>query len=304
MAEFVMGCVQLGLAYGAANRSGKPDHAAALALVRRAVDGGIGCFDTARGYGDSEARLGEALSGRHAAAVTKLSPLSELSQDCDAAAVIAAVEASVSQSLQALRQPRLGILLLHRAAHLTAFGGVVWQRLLSYRDQGVIGCLGVSVQSAAEASAALGFPEVQHIQLPYNLLDWRWREAGTVDLLRQRCDVTVHARSVFLQGLLATNDPAIWPVIAGVDAPAVLSEIAELAADLERDSAADLCLAYVRGLDFIDGVVVGLETEDQLDTNLRLCRNRPLTADQCRLVEDTMPLLPETLLNPALWPKR
>lgn len=304
MAEFVMGCVQLGLAYGAANRSGKPAHGAALALVRRAVEGGIGCFDTARGYGDSEARLGEALSGRHASAVTKLSPLSELSDDCGPAAAAAAVEASITQSLQALRQSRLDTLLLHRAAHLTAFRGAVWQRLLAYRSEGVIGRLGVSVQSVAEAAQALALPDVQHIQLPYNLIDWRWREGGIVDLLQGRRDVTVHARSVFLQGLLATDDPAIWPVIDGVDAPSVLHEIAELTADLERDSAADLCLAYVRGLDFIDGVVVGLETEEQLDTNLRLCLNRPLTAEQCRLVEDAMPRLPETLLNPALWPKR
>jgi aryl-alcohol dehydrogenase-like predicted oxidoreductase len=92
--------------------------------------------------------------------------------------------------------------------------------------------------------------------------------------------------------------------MAGVDPAAVLAAIAGLARDLDRDDAADLCLAYARGQDFIAGVVIGMETEQQLDRNLRLALKRPLTADESRLVDDCMPRLPEQLLNPALWPKK
>ena len=77
-AELIVGSVQLGLAYGAANRTGKPDRQTALRLVRRAADAGVGGFDTARAYGESEDRLGEALKGRKVPTVTKLAPLSEL----------------------------------------------------------------------------------------------------------------------------------------------------------------------------------------------------------------------------------
>ena len=74
-AELVLGSVQLGVPYGAANRTGKPSRAAALRLVTRAVDAGITKFDTARAYGDSEDRLGEALRTRKAIrTITKLSP--------------------------------------------------------------------------------------------------------------------------------------------------------------------------------------------------------------------------------------
>lgn len=302
MAEFVLGSVQLGLDYGAANRTGKPSHAAALALIRRAADSGIHSFDTARAYGDSEARLGEALSGRSIYTVTKLSPLAEFSEGADPAAVAAAVEASVSQSCAALRRDRLDCLLLHRAAHRTQFGGAVWQRLLEYVRAGTIARLGVSVQNPAEAAAALADPDVRHLQMPFNLLDWRW--AGTIRRLRARGDVVVHARSVFLQGLLAAGDASIWPEIEGVDPQSLLDTIAALAADLGRDGAADLCLAYVRGQDFIHGVVIGLETEAQLDANLRLALKRPLDAGEIRRVEARLPRLPEQLLNPALWPKR
>ena len=46
--------------------------------------------------------------------------------------------------------------------------------------------------------------------------------------------------------------------------------LADIATEYDRDGVADLCLAYARGQDWIDGVVVGMETEDQLDANLRL----------------------------------
>lgn len=302
MAEFVLGSVQLGLPYGAANRTGKPSREAAVALVRRAAASGIRTFDTARAYGDAEERLGEALSGQPVLVVTKLSPLGDLSEDPGAA--VAAADESVKQSCAALRAGRLDCLLLHRAVHRTQFGGAIWQRLLAYKAAGVIGKLGVSVQSTAEAAEALGCPDVQHIQLPFNLLDWRWREAGIVAMLAARPDVTVHVRSVFLQGLLAAGDAAVWPVIDGVDPEALLAAIDALVHELGRDSAADLCMAYARGQAFIGGVVIGLETETQLEENLRLMRNPPLTAAECRLVEDRLPHCPEQLLNPALWPKK
>ena len=104
-AELVLGSVQLGVPYGAANRVGKPSRAAALQLVARAADAGITKFDTARAYGDSEERLGEALRTRKAIrTITKLSPLGELAPDATQREVRAAVDASIEESLYALRR--------------------------------------------------------------------------------------------------------------------------------------------------------------------------------------------------------
>ena len=303
-AELVLGSVQLGLAYGVANKTGKPSRGAALKLVRQAAEAGVTQFDTARAYGDSEERLGEALDGLAVRAITKLSPLADLPAAAGRDEVRSAVDASIAESLAALRRERIDCLLLHRAGHMTAFGGAVWERLLERLADGSVTALGVSVGSPQEALDALVCREVRHIQMPFNLLDWRWRDAGVIARMEERPDVTVHARSVFLQGLLAANDPAIWPRIEGVDPPAVLGLIAGLAKEFGRESSADLCLAYARGQSFIDGVVIGLETMEQLDANLRLAVMRPLTNEECACVETRLPRLSETLLNPAQWPKR
>ncbi len=181
-AELVLGSVQLGLAYGAANRTGKPSRETALRLVQHAAESGIAQFDidTARAYGDSEDRIGEALTGKHTVrTITKLSPLSELPPTAGREVVRDAVDASIAQSLAALRRDRLDCLLLHRAEHMRSHGGAIWERLVERLEDGSVLSLGVSVASPFEALLALAYPDVRHLQLPFNLLDWRWREKGS-----------------------------------------------------------------------------------------------------------------------------
>lgn len=303
-AELVLGSVQLGLPYGAANRTGQPSRPAALRLVHRAADAGISSFDTARAYGEAEDRLGEALGAeRKVRTVTKLAPLTDLAADAPRAAVRAAVEESVAQSLAALKRRQLDCLLLHRAQHMRSHGGAVWERLIEMLEDGTVLALGVSVQSPEEALAALDCKDVRHIQLPFNLLDKRWRKAGVIDAIAARAAVTIHVRSVFLQGILAAADAAVWPAVPGIDAPALVALIGKLAADFSRESPADLCLAYARGQSWVDGVVVGMETEEQLDTNLRLFARPPLAPEDCARIESVIPALPPALLDPAQWPK-
>ena len=304
-AELVLGSVQLGLPYGIANRTGQPSRSAAVALVQRASDRGVLEFDTARAYGDSEERLGEALATRRVGrTITKLSPLADLPADASREQVRAAVDRSVSASMAALKRGRIDCLLLHRAGHMTAFGGALWERLIELLEDGTLLSLGVSVQTVEEAHETLSNRDVQHLQLPFNLLDWRWRQAGVIDRIRARAHVTIHARSVFLQGLLTAGDPTLWPAVGGVSGRDAITLLENLAREYGRESVADLCLAYVRGQDWIDGVVVGMETEDQLNSNLRLFVKPPLGAAECEEVARRIPKMPEQLLNPALWPPR
>ena len=302
-AELVMGSVQLGLSYGLTNRTGKPARDTALRLVRRAANAGVSQFDTARSYGEAEERLGAALAGRRAIrTITKLDPLNNLSPDASPAAVCAAVDQSVAESLAALRLKTLNCVLLHRAEQLTSYGGAIWRRLQEHVADGTIQALGVSVQTPVEALRALGEPAVSHIQLPFTILDWRWREGGVIAALEVREAVTVHARSVFLQGVLTVGDWKAWPHISGVDAPATIAWLTQTAQTFRRAGVADLALAFARGQSWIDGVVVGQETEAQLDENLMLCSYAPLSAEDCATIAAAAPQLPATFLNTARWP--
>ena len=303
-AELVLGTAQLGLTYGAANRHGQPDENQARLILRAAANAGVRWIDTAAAYGCSEARIGAHLAdGSQCRVVTKLAPLDDLSDETAIAAVMRAVDESVRRSCHRLRTDRLDALLLHRAHHLTWRDGAIWRRLKMLRDAGEIFDLGVSVYTPNEALAALAVPCVRHLQLPFNLLDWRWRQSGVIEAIAARSDITVHARSVYLQGLLAAGAHARWPTITGVDAAALTFTLLQLARELKRDSVADLCLAYARAQGWIDGVVVGMEHVSQLALNLALFKRPALTSDEVAFVEMALPRAPEQLLNPAQWPK-
>jgi spore coat polysaccharide biosynthesis protein SpsF len=276
-------------------------------IVRRAIDHGVTHVDTARGYGDSERRIGLALEAGYRGAmtvVTKLDPLGSLEPDSPTHHVRTAVDASVFRSCRELRTPHLDVLLAHRATHLDSHGGGVWRRLCELRDEGVVGELGVSVQSVAEAKRALGNADVRYLQLPFNILDRRWLDSTFQGALRARPDVVVHARSPLLQGVLAVEDSSKWLQVPGVDPRRVLTALRVLVRRMGRRDVVDLALAYVRGQTWIHAMVLGVESAEQLVDAVKLVCTPPLTPTECELAEREVEGGPEALVNPALWPLR
>ena len=309
-AKLVLGTAQLGMAYGAANRIGQPSAREAELILRSAAIGDDRLQKQARGYvvpdsfthGSAEQRIGAALAGaKGVSIVTKLAPLDEFDDATPLGAIRQAVIDSVRRSCTRLGTDRLEVLLLHRAHHLTWRHGAVWNTVKELRDEGAIYDLGVSVYTPEEALTALDDPDMRYLQLPFNAIDWRWRASGAIEAIGRRPQVTVHARSALLQGLLAGDPGARWP--HGIDRDELTVSLMRLTRDLDRDSPADLCLAYVRAQAWIDGVVVGMETVSQLALNLALFARPPLTEDEIGFVDTTLPRATERLLNPALWAK-
>jgi len=300
--ELTLGTAQLGMEYGVVNDHGKPSVEQAVALVRRAIAHGVTALDTARAYGTAEEVLGMVLSGAGSSRVeviTKLD-LSRPPADASEAQVRSEVDRSIDLSCQALGVSRLAVVLLHRWQDHHSWNGAAWQRLLEHREAGRVGLVGASIYEPSEALEALDDPAVQHLQVPTNVLDWRWEAAGVDRAASSRPEVVVHARSVLLQGILA-HPANRWPAIEGRRALECSQILEKLAAEFERENVTDLCLAYVRSLAWVGSVVVGCETMDQLEENLRLFRTRKLSPEQCAQVRRELPHAPQSFLNPSKW---
>lgn len=303
--KLVFGTAQLGLDYGVNNRSGRPDLTLAGEMLRTAVTNGVKYIDTARAYGVSEAVVGAAFKGGwegRASVITKLSPLSECPENADLSWVRAAVDASVFESCYHLGVKTLNVVMLHRAAQLDQWSGAAWSRLIDLRQKGVITGLGCSVQSPLELQRALNEPLVSYIQLPCNLLDWRWD--GVISLIEETKlarSLTIHVRSAFLQGLLMSENEENWR-LAHVEEPASVHEwLSDQVSSLNRSGIADLCLAYLRALSWVDGIAVGMENAAQLTENLVLFENSHLDSTQVLKIQASRPRLAEQTLNPACW---
>jgi spore coat polysaccharide biosynthesis protein SpsF len=302
-ASLVLGSAQFGLAYGIANRAGKPDDQELRAILDLAERHGISHIDTAAGYGDSEHRIGSALPhGSPLAVVTKLPP-NLLDGQPPASEAEQRVHVAIDRSLWLLERQRLDAVLLHRFEHYEGANGAVWQALLSLQKEGKIGRIGASVYRPEELAVLLRNPDVGLVQIPFNILDRRWLEPAIQRQIAARLDVILHGRSALLQGLLTVGDPARWPISDRDLARRCISGLEELAARFGRESVIDLCFAYARAHPWLAGIVVGAETAAQMAENIRLFRKPALGRDQAREAADALPQqLPEQLLNPALWP--
>jgi aryl-alcohol dehydrogenase-like predicted oxidoreductase len=70
---------------------------------------------------------------------------------------------------------------------------------------------------------------------------------------------------------------------------------------LDKDSVVGLCLAWARGLDWADGVVVGCDNMEQLHDTVRLFRQPALTQDEISALAAERPHLAPHSLDPARW---
>jgi spore coat polysaccharide biosynthesis protein SpsF len=305
--KLVLGTAQLGMNYGIANTSGKPAQAQATAMIKAAIANGVEYIDTAQAYGDSESVIGKALAdgwqGR-VKVITKLSPLSDCPENVAPDVIKAFVDASVYSSCRALQMSSLDVLMLHRAEHLTAWNGRVWQYLLVLKQQGLIKALGVSIQTPNELVQALSLEHIEYIQMPFNLLDWRWQDViPHIQQIKQERKLFIHVRSALLQGLLLSDDDAHWQRanVTMSDGQAINTWLDEQVHHCDRENRIDFCLAYVSGCDWVDGIALGMERMEQLSANLALLDQEPLDEACIKQIHHSRPHVDVNTLNPAMW---
>lgn len=261
--ELGLGAVQFGLDYGISNQGGQTPEPEVRRILDLAAAGGVRVLDTAAAYGESEAVLGRCLP-REAGfrVITKTAPLREARGTVDGPRL---VREGFADSLQRLGLPRVSGLLAHHAADLLGPGGeAVWAALEDFRARGLAKKIGLSVYAGAEIDAALARFDIDLVQVPASVLDQRLVAGGQLARLAAR-GVEVHARSVFLQGLLLL-DPAA--------APAYFEPVrGRLAAwrdflDSRGLSPAQGALAFARSLAGVGVVLAGVENAAQLEANI------------------------------------
>ncbi len=302
-----LGGAQFGLNYGVTNSNGKITKEEANKIIKQAITEGVQYIDTASAYGDSEIIIGEILRGGwkdRVKVITKLDPLNELSNSQNVEAIKYTVQASVFKSCRNLGVPKLDILMLHRANHLVENNKLIYEEIITLKNNGLIDDLGVSVQSAEEMELALGFEEITFIQFPFNILDNRWESlVERIKLEKSKRKLILHARSVLLQGLLTSQEVNLWEKAHIENGEEIYKWLDCQYKINEKMSISDLCISYVNSQAWIDSVVIGVTSYNELLSNLQSVSMKLLTEKQIELINQNKPTLSEKSLNPALWSK-
>jgi aryl-alcohol dehydrogenase-like predicted oxidoreductase len=292
--------VELGQDYGipALGHFGRPSEKEAIALVAAAVEAGINLIDTARGYGQSETILGQALKPyrRQVVIATKAS-LPRLEAGETPPPLREFMLAQLDDSLRALQTDYVDLWQIHNLdAHLLSRPDDLAELLTLARRSGKVRWVGASVYGRETLVDCLATDLFDTLQVTYSILDQRL--ANRVLPLADQKKIGILARSVLLKGVL-TDRADFLPVSLDV-----LRQRSAMFRHLIPQfglnfSPAQVAIAFALAQPYLSSILIGVRTQAELLENLQVLQvNLPeaLLAQLYPLALDD-----DDLLNPGTW---
>lgn len=266
--KLVLGTAQLGLDYGIANKTGKPEENKAFEIMKYAVDNDIYYFDTAYSYGNSEIIIGKFLNTYETYKnkiniITKMVPLKKEKLN----------EKNINnhffESLHRLEQGSLYCYMVHDFNDIVNNCNVINKIFLKFKDKGLIKKIGVSVYDKSQIKFLLKNFNFDLIQIPINIFDQRLLEDDTLIDLDKR-GIDIYARSVFLQGLIFLEKNNLPSKVKNVKKQLEKLNNISLKFNLSKE---EIALIFVNSICEIDKIVIGIEKIEQLKRNIKIVNN-------------------------------
>lgn len=301
VSALALGTVELGIEYGIAlpGESGRPSQDEANRLVHAAIDGGINLIDTARAYGESESVLGIALQGRRDKVVlaTKVGtelPDRSVPQGDDLRKLM---ETSLDTSLRNLQTDYVDIWQIHNVTQpLLDQVDILAEVFDKARQAGKIRSTGGSTYGTEMPLKSIEANVFDMLQVTYSVLDQRL--VDEVFPAAKAANIGIIVRSILLKGVLTSRGDYL------PDNLAVLRdrsrEFRRLISEARLNaSAVQAAIAFGLGNEYIDSVLVGLRSLEELHEALGaadLELSKELWSAMAALRLDD-----EDLLNPSTW---
>lgn len=198
MNKLAIGTAQFGMDYGIGSSPGKVSINEVKKILEYAKSTNIDMLDTASAYGKSEKTLGE-LNVDEFKVVTKTRHFNvpKITDDD-----VNLLNRDFDKSLKDLKLDSVYGLLIHNADDLMKPGASkIIEFLQNLKKIHKIKKIGVSIYENKHLSFVLENFDIDLVQLPLNIFDRRLIDNGMLKLLSQE-GLEVHARSIFLQGLI------------------------------------------------------------------------------------------------------
>ena len=284
--KLILGTAQLGVKYGIANHGQNSNLEGAREIIELARFRGISSLDTAFAYAESMTFLGEigvadfeVHSKVSRLAVPNSNPRIQIRQQVDG-------------MLRTLRVERLTSLLLHDVSDLgSSLADEILEELNHQKNEGKVEKIGASIYSPDELDyfSSKWLPDV--IQAPVNILDQRLLYNHEMASL-VGSGTELHARSVFLQGLLAINAAERPKIFRSWKRELESADIWASDCNLSTKQAA---WAFVQQQPLVTKIIVGIDDSTQLEELLQFDPSAVLVAADKLASNDVM------LIDPRNW---
>ena len=288
--KIALGTVQFGMDYGLSNLNGQTSKKEVFRILQYAKQSKIDLLDTAPSYGDSEKLLGDNLGNHSWRCVIKTPQF--LVEKIDTSHV-SILNKTFHKSLANLRQTNVHALLLHSCYDLFSPGGeLLIKEMQKLKSLGLIQKVGISLYNANQIEIILDKYDIDLIQLPINILDQKLLLEGWLRKIKDR-KIEIHARSVFLQGLLLMPVNSIPSYFSPIKHK---FEMLQANADDLSVSKLDLLLSFVMSIKEIDQIIVGVNSLSQLKEIINAREIKMNSKDYKNYAVDS-----PVYVNPSMW---
>lgn len=290
MAKLILGTVQMGLDYGVNNNSGKIAVEDSHKILLESHKLGITTLDTAEAYGSAHQVIGDfhrCNPQYQFRIVTKIPQNIELEE----------ITSKVEKYIEILNVKNLEVCMFHSFDSFIKNKNAI-QELNDLKSKGKIHHIGVSVYTNSQIEYLIDEKSVSVVQIPFNLLDNYSIKGELIKRLKLSGKI-IHTRSAFLQGLFFKNCNDSNVIIQKIKLELkILNNIALRA----KCSMEELALSYCLSQKFVDNVIIGIDSIDQLRSNFKASgfkiENKVIDEIDLIKINDT------DLLNPSLWAQK
>lgn len=287
--KLILGTVQLGIDYGINNQKGKPSLEDSFKILHTAYDKGIRILDSAEAYGNAQEVIGHfhRETNKHFKIITKLAANQDFSN--------LNLSEKIRLNCRSLGIASLDTYMFHNYKSFKE-NKHLYESFIEAKEERLIEKIGISLHSNQEIMDILeNYPVFSVIQLPFNVLDNHTKRSDVLQKAQEK-GVEIHTRSAFLQGLLFMN-VAQLPLKLKPLKPYL--EVVQKIREEQQITMAEMALQYAMSKEYIDQVLIGVDSLAQLEANLRIV-DQPYKKEVIAQL-DEINVSEEALLNPANW---
>lgn len=246
-----LGTAQFGMKYGINNLNGIPGKNQINKILKISSKNNISYIDTAMDYGNSQLMLGNN-DLKNFKIISKIHGFQNFSD----------LQSKFELCLKQLGVRTLYGLMAHSVNEIVK-NDSKWNDLLKLKENKKNLKIGISLYNSNELDFLISnhfIPDI--IQIPFNLFDIEFLKY--LDFFKKN-NIQIFSRSVFLQGIIFMQENKI-PLKLSIFKPKLLK--LKNICEKHEISIVEAALGFVSKFNFIEGIIVGVETPKQLKLNL------------------------------------
>ena len=296
ISKLCLGTVQFGLDYGVANKSGEIAQKDVDNILDFIFSNEINCLDTGSMYGNSERKIGNFIKKNNRENIKIVSKIKSDFFTLEEKNSIFEID----KSLNLLNNSTLFALLLHNIEAIKNWNIKNSNLIKLLKNHNKIKYFGVSIYNDKEFNLALDNPNVDIIQIPFNLFDQRAITQRWFIKAKKK-NKLIFIRSIYLQGLILMNISDIPIHLEKVKKYITIIDNLSKKLNITKN---ELALAFVESIAKESIILFGCDSLAQAKENIEIFNTlQKLDKNTLQFIKNNLSEVDEDIYNPTRWSK-